>query len=254
MSLRIAIVGASFGGLACARALQTPGGAHVQVDCFEVDCALNAGGEGGGITIPGAPEVLSRLGLHVTWDMLRVQCSSARPFAVPLQDLKQAIANALTTGTIQFGVRVVEVVERTEPQPLRQFHCKCDDGRVRGPYDVVVDATGLFQPLDAQAAIGDALVARGGWWQFGGVRRIRAGADNALKEGVDLGEGLREGRYSPDNLGRYACQRQKRTVTRPSQPQVLLTRYLIGATFAMAFSAILSHLRLHSMKAIVSST
>lgn len=82
--------------------------------------------------------------------------------------------------------------------------------RFKGPFDMIVDAAGLTwlqlqPPLDqpscaaAVAAVGDARAARSsrGWDVFGvwRVRRVKYGADDALRDGADLGNGLRTGRY-----------------------------------------------------------
>lgn len=88
--LRVGIVGAGYGGLACALALHADavavaaaaaGGAaelhhtstqshQIQVQCLEAAASVSAG-RTGGVTVPSAPAVLQSFGMKTAWDELR---------------------------------------------------------------------------------------------------------------------------------------------------------------------------------------
>lgn len=217
--LRVAVVGAGYGGLACACALQcTP--SRAQVTVYERDDSIDRG-LGGEIELRGAAvvEVLQQLGL--TWQDLRSLSRSPRSNCVPVRALRHALRNALSEhAVVRYGVRVVRLtaaVTTDSPFDCRSYagplYLHFEDGtRSQHPADLVIDGGGLGVPLkpahdgntfflpkcgggahhrimDAHAAIGDARTARVGWLpDF--VRRYRHGAVGALSDGLELGTRL----------------------------------------------------------------
>ena len=94
-ALRIGIIGAGYGGLACALALHanvdaaataaSPKSMHhknnnVHVRCFERN--QHPVGREGGVTVPSAPAVLQSVGMVQHWDELRAESRSPRTYSV----------------------------------------------------------------------------------------------------------------------------------------------------------------------------
>ena len=170
--LRVAIIGAGIGGLSCACTLKLFG---VEVAVFESGDSIDDGA-GGEIALQSANAVLTALGMPDAWSALREQSRSHRPNSVPVRALRRALSSQLERGTIRFGIRWVE--------------------HLGEEFDVIVDASGLGPPVaDAHAAIGDARQARrplGLDRLLFDLRRFRYGGDDALSDGLALGQRLGE--------------------------------------------------------------
>ena len=217
-SPRIAIVGAGFGGLALARALQHARAGQVLV--FEKEPSLEAVWVGGPLHVPSAKLVLTALGLAAQSETLHA--SSKQPGYLLHQELRLTLADSLQRGTLQCGRRVVGVERDGE-----RLRVELDSGAEI--FDLVVVASGMASPLVARsampftAAIGDVRWAQGRWWDFGATR-IRYGADRALREAVELGDRLRHG--VTGDLGRFAASRRRwpagRGEIKPTDPRACL--------------------------------
>ena len=221
---RIAIIGAGFGGLALARALQRARSGHVLV--FEKEPALEAVWVGGPLHVPSAELVLTALGLAKQSETLHA--ASTQPGYLLHQELRLTLAESLQRGTLQCGRRVVGVERDGE-----RLRVELDGGAET--FDLVVVASGMASPLVARAAlpltaaIGDVRWAQGRWWDFGATR-IRYGADRALREAIELGDRLRHG--VTGDLGRFAASRRRwpagRGEIKPTDPRACLG--LLGLT------------------------
>ena len=221
--MRVAIVGASFSGLACACKLQQFG---VGVTVYEQEASVDDG-LGGEIELRCGTAAIAAVGL--SWNELRSASRSCHHHhSIPIRAIRHALIQQLLPGTVRFGHGVIECTAACTHadrslQPLRKrgrakhphameidpshrrVVCHFTDGTSsQEEFDMVVDASGLKRGLMSHAAIGDARLAQLGWWTSlcGGtqVRRYRHGAVDALKDGVLLGT----------ILGERACWRQRR--------------------------------------------
>lgn len=231
---RVAIVGAGFGGLTCACALQQH---DFSVDVFEQASSLECPTEGGEINLPSARRVFEALNLCSTWDSLRASSLSPRLHSVSKAAVKRALASNLRAGTVIFGTCVVSVEQQTDNSC--SCTCTCASGQ-RRDYSLVIDAGGLLcAQLHAHAAIGDARASRS--LSFMGWRRLKYGADDALCDGLDLGMRLsaqqRPHHLTRETLGRYECKRQRRKPSRPTEGRDLF-RLAMAIASASVMAAI----------------
>ena len=88
----VAVVGAGFGGLVLARALQQAARGF-DVVLLEQDESLGAVRVGGELRVPSAGCVLAAIGLEAEWDALHRRAS--QPDCLPLQGLRDALAASL---------------------------------------------------------------------------------------------------------------------------------------------------------------
>ena len=241
--LRVAIIGAGFGGLALARALHEAGvGARV----YEQDESLNHVLVGGELRVPSAERTLAALGLEAEWWALRA--TATQPDCLPLQGLKDVLAMSLSDGQLECGRRIVSLTTTCAGELRLEFA----DGATAAA-DLAVVASGMAAPrvsrdaLRHTAAIGDARWAQRQWWDLG-ARRIREGADMALVEGLELGELLvRElqpghGSHAPLDLGIFAASRRRWPGggRRATEPQACLSRALLALAAAVAASVLIA--------------
>ena len=179
----VAVVGAGFGGLAVARAIQLRRLRKVVV--FEanplgVDCIQ------GEIRLASGSRTMGELGLGRAWEELCGDSSSG-PSVVSYPGLLRALADSLLPGTIRFGktVRSVHAV-------AGGLQLSFADGKTVEVFDHVVAADGLRSSLrrgdcadERLSFIGDARWAFGRWWDLG-RRRLAHGADTALQDALEL--------------------------------------------------------------------
>jgi len=230
-TVRIAIVGAGLGGLACACTLKKDG---VDAIILEADASIDAG-RGGEIQLRSTVIVSNELSdcsqsvAHIrassslpfsrsqiltvrTWMRLRAASQSLRSSSIPIRALRKELAQQLRSDAIRFGKKVIDLV----PDETARVRCVFADGDESEPFDVIVDAGGLnpafvqgpgidpgkercsciaSQPVfDAHATIGDARLARqhGPGGLLCSWWRLRNGGDDALADGVGLGKLLGE--------------------------------------------------------------
>jgi threonine dehydrogenase-like Zn-dependent dehydrogenase len=231
---RVAIVGAGFGGLTCAAALLLRGPkSRWDVEVFEQAEALDDDREGGEISLEDAPEVLDSLGLRADWDVLRDQSRSPRAYSVPKQAMRRLLAKPLRYGNIHFSTQIIKVINASDAR----WQCESADGHIWGPFDMVVDASGLLGSITANAAIGDARLARHHWWHR--LRHFRYGANDALKDGLELASMLGAEPSSCERLGKFGCwERERRSANKPTSREDI-RRLLVGAALA-ALMAVLA--------------
>lgn len=213
-SPRVAIIGAGFCGLVCARALQRAG---VRATVYEKLPAIDATTVCGNFRLPSASGVLHDLGLVAAHEALRDRRRAAGvsdQAYLPQQPLLLALAASLRPGALVLG-RAVERVTRDADGR----HCchLCGKEDPEGPYKVVVLANGLY-PLRSLsvdesgdvAVAGDARWAQRRWWDFGSGR-IDRGADTALRDGIELARIIRSkllgrgGASMAQRLGKFAA-------------------------------------------------
>ena len=250
-SASVAVIGAGFGGLACACALQRATGQTskraVSVKVFEKALDRNNSIRGE-IHLPNAEKVLSILGLRAEYDRLRASSRSDRAHSVPIQDAKDVLASSLRSGTLRYGVQVI-AIHRLQ---AGKSSCELADGKLE-VFDVIIDASGLLaEPLHgAHAAIGDARAARGILYM--GFRRLRYGADDALQDGAALGAALVASasatRFHPSSLhaalsspacARYVCVRERRAPFRPTDALDVARVFALGCVAAAVAVALLA--------------
>ena len=213
MTLHVVVVGAGFGGLALARALQQHQHhlCHHQrqlevcvMDAFDSDSGLISGY----LRLPSARHVLLSLGLIEHWDSLGAVAaptgtasSQARPSLVQIEGLRKVLLESLYPATVRWATRVTDIQLGSDGRVS-----VCCNGQRWERFDVVVAADGLGSntrqsverhwridalnpcfPMPAVYAIGDARWVFGRWWDLG-LGRIDRGADTALTDAVSLAE------------------------------------------------------------------
>ena len=152
--LRVGIIGAGLGGLACACALQQSE-ASATITVFEQQKSIDDG-DGGEIELRRAgPSVLNELlGSADAWSRLRAESNSPRRWSVPIRSVRRCLAAELARsgGAMQYGVEVARLVQEeasfadgTPPaESQRPTHGELADGTVTGAFDFVVDARGFL--------------------------------------------------------------------------------------------------------------
>lgn len=236
---RVVIIGAGFGGLALARALQVAGVRAVVYEQDGLPSQLLVGGE---LRVPSAERVLTALGLRPQWEAL--QARATQPHCLPLQGLRDMLAASVQRGTLHCGRRVVSLTNRRGGELWLEF----EDGSGVAA-DLAVVASGMAVPriareaLPLTAAVGDVRWAHGRWWDLG-ARRICYGADLALAEALELSgtlsRGIELGDARPLELGVFAASRRRWPAgsrRRPTDPRTCLSRALVILTAAAAAAA-----------------
>lgn len=219
--LRIAIVGAGLGGLACACALQQScAGAGVAITVFERQSCIDDG-YGGEIELRcEGPSALNELCGPSTWELLRASSNSSRPYSVPIRCVRRLLADRLHCGTIIYGAAVARQLQASVPgknsaDHTSMVHGVLADGSVTAAFDLFIDASGLaalpppspphgtratrnagmstttdaydLRISDASLAIGDARLAR------------RGGRNTLLGLWGSIVDGVRRNRHGGDD-------------------------------------------------------
>ena len=254
--LSVIVIGAGYGGLVLARALQIAG---VCVIVLEQD-ALCEGIVSGELRVPSAERVLAVLGLGAHWKAL---ARATQPYCLPFDALRNELAASLQPGTLLCGRRVISVEEGADGRLSAAVeHGACVAA------DVIVIASGMASPsispsaIHRTALVGDARWASARWWDLGATR-IRYGADMAMTEGLELGERLQRvhaaiGVGTVDSLGMYAASRRwpsgKGCSIRTTDPQASWHAFLkvlaavLGAALAsVVVASYTTPLRMHEV-------
>ena len=132
---RVVIVGAGFGGLALARALQLAGVSAIVYEQTGLHEQVAVGGE---LRVPSAKRVLSALGLKAQWEALHARAT--QPDCLPLQGLRDALASSLSSGRLHCGRRVVSLTSCGS-----EVQVEFEDGS-REAADFAVVASGMAAP------------------------------------------------------------------------------------------------------------
>ena len=212
----IAIIGASYAGLALANGLLNKKDNN-KVTLFEGRHPLPVGSIVGNVTII-SQHVLKELGMPF-------RASERIPEAELFELLRQPVQQSINYGHVVQGLH--QAPDGRIVLTVRQH----DSVEELGPYDFVVAANGVWSKFRASnlqqvAVIGDARWAQDSW-DFG-LQRIRGGANQALEDGLDLGR-LLCGQLQ--DLGKFSA--------RFKQLQVRRRRALWAAFWCAAIAVVL---------------
>jgi hypothetical protein len=241
----IAIIGASYAGLALANTLMSKSQAERNPDASFQDILLFEAMPGplppgtifNTVTVPLAPTLYNRMGLKWLWslDTTTVQEEEL------LTSLRERLQKSIRYGHVVEHARIKEGHLHLHVSVYKQKDSARGEGETKeiGPLDVVVAANGVLSDFrnirntTQFFVLGDARWVANHWWDFG-YKRLRSGANRALQDGVELGELLLQ-----DNIGwcdsRYdrfsAAKKQQANVKR----RVLLIVLLV-AFFAASYA------------------
>lgn len=229
----IAVVGASFGGLAFASALQQKLQQKTTVLFLESQ-TTETGSVYGDLHLPSGEQSLHQLGMTSIWNRLTKQ--SGCKDHVSQEDLKQAMRQQVGSDRIRYGHRVLSVDIRGFVQCLVN-----DKGLVKmGPFDLVVAADGVRSPFrHCVQGCRVALVGDARWVQDRfdlGTTRIHCGADIAIREGIELARLLVNANIRSCRLGKF-CARRKNLEIRTRRA---IFFFLVVGTVSLRFLSLRS--------------
>eukprot|EP00562_Extubocellulus_spinifer_P004506 CAMPEP_0178516094 /NCGR_PEP_ID=MMETSP0696-20121128/24921_1 /TAXON_ID=265572 /ORGANISM="Extubocellulus spinifer, Strain CCMP396" /LENGTH=403 /DNA_ID=CAMNT_0020146329 /DNA_START=107 /DNA_END=1314 /DNA_ORIENTATION=+ len=229
-SISVAIVGAGFSGLSLAIALRN---AEIVPTLFESrsgksSCVV------GDLFLPNGRESLQYLGMSDAWENLSKQ--TQRLNYVPQEDLQRNMREAVSD-CIRYGERVIDVeLDQTSGNLYCIVGTDCDACTHVGPFDIVVGADGVlssFRKGQAGQASGGriAIIGDARWVQDRfdlGTRRIRRGADIAIRDGIELAQILSK----RASLGRFCAKKKRHEIlARRGNIAIVIFALVLGRSF-----------------------
>jgi 2-polyprenyl-6-methoxyphenol hydroxylase-like FAD-dependent oxidoreductase len=179
----IAIIGSGYAGLTFANLIQARSD-NIHVQIYEALSVPNSGVLVGNVEVPFAATVFDVLGLQWKW--------RKNAFSIPEEELLAALRSRLTK-RINYRSRAVALGSTLDGIYVKVQNCQEPNSPCckEGPFDIVVASNGvrsIFRgcDMDRVALIGDSRWVQARWWDLG-TRRLREGADIAMRDALALG-------------------------------------------------------------------
>lgn len=277
--LSVAIVGASFGGLAAAIRLKKElGNDGVEVVVFEAQSKGAFGAVCGELFLAHGETSFRSLGLSGTWMVAATKKSGAVTrigVNIHEEDLQRALRE-VASEWIQYSSHVLGVIRGegddgqmycvvcTKPISFTSFRKSGEfslDGTV-GPFDIVIAADGvhsrfrsLLNSTMKVALVGDARWCKD-WFDFG-LSRIRCGADMAICDAIEVGNiiaaAARAGNMSQVELGRFCAHKKSQDISRRKSFLLKTMVFVLGMQILLWRQYQLMNLVFRSSSFVVSS-
>lgn len=250
-AISVAIVGAGFGGLSLAIALKNAG---LTPTIFEAqfsrqgDCGTSIVGD---LHLPSGKESLHFLQLSDTWDDLTKQTQRLNyvPQEALQRKMQQSVSDFILCNTKVLGVeedkssgRLYCIIDNDRRSAGNNSRCTGSGKKTLfGPFEVVVGADGVLSSFRNARGAGQrsgrvAILGDARWVQDRfdlGTRRIRCGADIAIRDGVELAQILSESTPSGNvSLGKFCAIKKRREIFfRRGNIAVITMAAMLGRSF-----------------------